>query len=131
MRATLGRPVLTVRSADPLFDFFVYRIVRSDAADDPVLINSFRSNFDLGGEPRKVERESAVIHMGISVYLDRAVAAGTARRSTKLGDFVAQLHIRAGLGLNFAETGHPLHLTMWGDPIKLSQAVADITPVER
>jgi hypothetical protein len=63
----------------------VFRIVRSEYADDPVFLNSLRSNYELGDEPRKVERQSTAIHMGISVHLDRADAVGTAQRWPKLG----------------------------------------------
>jgi hypothetical protein len=107
----------------------VFRIVRSDNVEDPVLLNSLRSNYELGEEPRKVERSSTVIHMGLSAYLDEGVAHGTAQRWEKLGRYVAELRLRPGQGFNFAHTGHPLHLTLWGDPVKLQAAVADIQPV--
>jgi hypothetical protein len=109
--------------------FDVFRIVRTDESDDPVLLNSFRSNYELGGEPRRVERSSTVIHMGISVYTDGDVARETAERFPKLGDFIARLDLQPGHGFNYSPTGHPLHLTMWGDPVKLAAAVADIYPV--
>jgi hypothetical protein len=85
----------------------------------------------MGEEPRKVQRTSSVIHMGISVYLDEAAAHQTAQRFDKLGDWVAALDLTDGQGFNYAHTSHPLHLTIWGDPIKLSGALVDITPVHR
>jgi hypothetical protein len=97
--------------------------------NDPVLLNSLRSHYELGEEPRNVERSSTAIHMGISVYLNEGVAHGTAQRFSKLGDFVARLVLLSDRGFNFARTGQPLHLTVWGDPIKLQSAIADIDPV--
>jgi len=85
--------------------FDAFRIVRSDVRDDPVLLNSFRSNYELGEEPRRVERTSTLIHMGISIYLDEGAAHGTAQRFSKLGDFVAHPRLRPGRGFNFAQTG--------------------------
>jgi hypothetical protein len=107
----------------------VFRIVRSEVEDDPVLLNSLRSNYELSEEPRKVERTSTVLHMGISVYLDRSVARGTALMFPKLGDFIAEVTMTHGHGFNFAHTGHQGHLTIWGDPVKLRTAVVDIQPV--
>jgi hypothetical protein len=107
----------------------IFRIVRSDNVDDPVLLNSFKSNYELGEEPRKVERSSTVVHMGLSAYLEEGVAHGTSQKWEKLGDFVAVLRLRPDQGFNFAHTGHPLHLTVWGDPVKLRDAVVDIQPV--
>jgi hypothetical protein len=70
-----------------------------------------------------------VIHLGISTYLDEGAAHGTAQKFPKLGDFVAKLVLEAGQGFNFAHTGQPGHLTVWGDPVKLHDAVVDIVPV--
>ncbi len=119
--------VLDVGSVGPLLQ--PYRIVRSDQPDDPVFINSFRSNYDLGSPPRLVEDSAAVIHMGISMYLDRRVAEETARRFRKLGDYLARVDLRSGFGFNYAVTGHKSHLTIWGDPVKLSTAVVDVYTV--
>lgn len=107
----------------------VFRIVRSDNPEDPVLLNSLRSHYELGEEPRKVERTSTLIHMGISAYLQEGVAHGTAQRYPTTGSYVAQLLLRSGNGFNYAQTGHPLHLTLWADPIKLRESVVDIQPI--
>lgn len=93
-----------------------------------MLLNSFRSHYELSAEPRGIERRWTVIHMGVSAYLEEGVAQGTAQRFPKLGDFVAQLVLEPGNGINYAHTGHPLHLTLWADPIKLNDAVTDIGP---
>lgn len=107
----------------------VFRIVRSDNLDDPVFLNSLRSHYELSEEPRRVERESTAIHMGISTYMERGDAVGTAQRFTKLGDYTARLELRPGMGFNYALTGLPGHVTLWADPIKLRGVVVDIVPV--
>jgi hypothetical protein len=131
MRTTTGPARVTVLELSPGTSITVYRIVRSEVRDDPVLVNSLRSNYELGQEPRRVERSSTVIHMGISTYLGEGAARGTAQRFPKLGDFVARLDLTSGRGFNFAQTGHPGHLTVWGDPFKLHDVIGDIRAVSR
>ena len=82
----------------------VFRIVRSDNTEDPVLLNSFRSNYELGDEPRKVERSSTVVHTWACRPIWRRVSR-TVRRSggSKLGDYVAEVRLRHGHGFNFAD----------------------------
>jgi hypothetical protein len=111
----------------PGFDAF--RIVRSGVADDPVLLNSLRSHYELSEEPRKVERDSTVMHMGISMFFRMDAAVQTARRWPALGGFVATVKMQPGSGFNVAQTGQTQHLTAWADPIKLLAAISDIQPV--
>lgn len=129
MRTTLGPARLTVWGIDTDLQLDCFRIVRSDNPDDPVFLNSFRSHFELSQEPRHIERDSTVIHMGISVYSSLTPAHLTAQKWPKIGDYIAHLVLKSGRGFGFAQTGHPQHLTVWGEPIKLSEAVADISPV--
>lgn len=131
MRTTLGPAHVVVHELAPNTELIVFRIVRSEHVEDPVLRNSFRSSFDLERPPRGVERRSAVIHMGISVFREASPAIETARRFAKLGDYLAEVVLRGGNGFNWARTGPPKHLTVWGDPVKLSEAVSDITPIPR
>jgi hypothetical protein len=128
VKTTFGPARISVVEVDRPMD--VFRIVRSDVPEDPVLLNSLRSHYELGEEPRKVERSSTVLHMGISTYFAAGVAHGTAKRFPVIGEFVARLTLRPGQGFGFVHTGHRLHLTVWGDPIKLHEAVADIKPVQ-
>jgi hypothetical protein len=130
-RTTFGPSRLVVLGLEPNLEVDVYRIVRSDLLDDPVLENSLKSNYELSEPPRKVERLSTAVHMGISSYLSPRDAIDTARKFDKLGDYVAQVRLRPGRGFNYARTGHPGHLTVWGDPVKLLESVVDITPVGR
>jgi hypothetical protein len=131
VRKTTGSAQIVVQEIDVDHELTVFRIVRSEHREDPVFLNSLRSNYEMGDEPRKVERSSSVIHMGISTYSAESVAIGTAQKWDKLGDYIAQLRLPHGLGINFARTGHPLHLTIWGDPVKLRDVVVGIQPVDR
>lgn len=131
MRTTFGPLRLTVLDLRPGQDVPVFRIVRSDSPEDPVFLNSLRSHYELSEEPRKVERRSAVLHMGISVYVNSNDALRTVRRWPKLGDYVARLDLRADMGFNYAHTGPPGHLTLWGDPVKLRDATVDIKTAHR
>ena len=129
MRTSFGPAQLSVRELRPGDDAMtVFRIVHA-GGDAAQLLDSLRSHYELSQPPRKVERESAVLHMGISVFIDRDSAEGLARRWSKLGDHTARIHLRHGQGFNYADTGSPGHLTLWGDPVKLREAIADIEPV--
>ncbi len=90
----------------------VFRIVRSRIENDPVLINSFKSHYEMRKPPRKVEHDSAVLHMGISVFTTRATAAGVANRFPILGEYTARLDLQYGHGLNYAATGPNGHLAL-------------------
>lgn len=127
-RLTHGEPSLTVYEVTPGLTLTVYRIVRSEHPDDPVLANSLRSHYEMGVEPRGPIRP-AVLHMGISTYLDIEPARRTAQRWPRFGEYIAHLALKDGNGFNWAMTGHPKHITVWGDPLKLAAAVVDIVEV--
>ena len=131
MRTTDGPPQITAYEIRPGESLTVWRIVQSGHRDDPVFERSFRSHFALDDEPRGLEQQSCLIHMGISAYLAERTAHGTAEKWWKLGDWVARLELRPGHGFNFAHTGHRLHLPIWGDPVKLSEAAVDIAAVRK
>jgi hypothetical protein len=107
----------------------LFRIVRGDDMEQPGLVESFRSHYELGLPPRRAERRAAVIHMGLSTYRTVSQARGTAARFPRIGTHLARLRLEAGRGLNFADTGHPGHVTVWGDPLMLASSVVDIEPV--
>jgi hypothetical protein len=109
----------------------VFRIVRSDYPEDSMFLDSLRSHYEMTKEPRRVERFWAVIHMGISVYVELEQALETARRFSKLGGYVAHLQLQPDRGFNYAYTGHNGHLTLWAEPVKLRDVTTDITPVSR
>jgi hypothetical protein len=129
MRTTLGRPQLVVLALRPGEQFEVFRIVRAAVRDDPVMLNSLRSHFALSEEPRRVERDSTVIQLGVTVYVAAELARGTAQRFPKIGDHIGRIRLEHGHGFNFADTAQPGHLTLWADPFKLLEAITDIEAV--
>lgn len=110
--------------------FLVYRITKSDRPYDLVLLDSFKSNYELDRPPRKVEIISTPQHMGISVYTQLERARQTARAFPQIGDFVAEVELGPESGAAFALTAEPGHLTVWGRPLVLVALVTDIVPVE-
>lgn len=51
-------------------------------------------------------------------------------RFPAIGGHLARLRLTAGRGLNFADTGLPGHVRIWGDPAVLAGCVVDIEAVE-
>ena len=109
-------PLEVWRLAEPLT---TYRIVKTDRAYDPLLLDSFKSNYDLRREPRRAEIEFTPTHMGISVYRAIERAMSTARAFPRIGGFVAQVQLEPEMGVAFALTAEPGHLTLWGRPLQL------------
>jgi hypothetical protein len=107
----------------------VFRVVKTDDRDDPAFIESFMSHYELGRPPRRLEIGFTVIYMGVSCWRSRNGAVGLAQAFPKIGAHVARLELRQGNGFNVAATSGQDHLTVWGDPVKLAGAVADVTPV--
>jgi hypothetical protein len=124
---TTGPSQIVVNEVPHEFD--VFRIVRSDDTDDPVFLNSLRSHYELSQEPRRVERNWTVLHMGISAYRTQDQAIDTALAWPRLGGYIAELTLQPGKGINFARSGHSGHLTLWANPVKLLEVVADIEAV--
>lgn len=128
-RLTLGGTRLVVYEIDEGTGLELFRIVHGDRGQQPALVDSFRSHYELGLPPRRTERRAAVIHMGLSTYRTVSQARGTAARFPAIGTHLARLRLQAGRGLNFAATGHPGHVTVWGDPLTPARSVVDIEPV--
>jgi hypothetical protein len=126
VRTTQGRSQLSVLEITCGPGVEVFRIVRTGDINDPVLLDSFRSHYELSEEPRKVERRWTIMHMGISVYKTSERAVETALTWPQLGRHVARLELRPEMGFNYAHTGHAGHLTLWADPVKLRDVITDI-----
>jgi hypothetical protein len=107
----------------------VYRIVKGVHREDPDTLDSFRSNYELDAQPRGLELESALIHMGLSMYLTLEMATATALRWPRIGGHIAKVHLEPHNGFCYAATAQSGHLTVWGRPLQLMACIADILPV--
>lgn len=130
-RETYGEQVIVVRELLPSWRTKLFRIVKSGDRGDQAVLDSLRSHYELGTVPRRHGPRSAVLNMAVSMYREREQASKTARNWwPKIGSHVAELELVAGKGFNFADTGHPGHVSVWGDPLELLACVVDIVPVE-
>lgn len=68
--------------------------------------------------------------MALSMYRSQDQARKTARQWPKIGQYVAELELVSGKGFNIADTGHPGHVSVWGDPLELRECIVDIVPVQ-
>ena len=96
----------------------------------PAVLDSLRSNYERDAPPRGVERESVLIHLGLSMFV--TVDAAAERATTMAGAWQRTLRACASSqanGFHFAETGARVHRTVWGRPLQLLACVADILPV--
>ena len=115
--------------------YVAYHIVTTDELGSEDLLTSFKSRRATGLPPREWTQEGTnpEIAEGISAYQTREAANATAlktlARGRAIGEYVAELHLRAGQGVEIAEWGPNGHLTIWGDPLMLSSQVVDIVPV--
>jgi len=121
----------------------VFRFVRVATVDDETLVEDFLSDAARGKSARG---RSATIagHMdGMSAFRTLALArqrwhdiATLARRRRptepiKVGEHIARVSLRAGKGFAFEDLGDPGgHMTLWGPPAELADAVVEIVPAE-
>jgi hypothetical protein len=118
---------LIVRQTDDAV--VAFRIVKGVNRGDPATLDSLRSNYELGARPRGLEIESALIHLGLSMYLTLKMATATARRWPRIGRRVAEIHLQPENGFCYADTAQPGHITVWGRPLQLLSCVVDILTV--
>lgn len=121
----------------------VFRFVRVAAIDDEALIKDFLSEA-ARGKPARGRSAALPGHMdGMSVFrtLDLArqrwqdIAALARRRHptepVKIGEHIARLSLRGGNGFAYEDLGHPDgHITLWGTPAGLADAVVEIVSAE-
>jgi hypothetical protein len=56
---------------------------------------------------------------------------GVAPTTLQIGDYIARVRLEPGEGFAYEDLGQlDGHMTLWGDPVKLVEAVADITPAD-
>ncbi len=103
---------------------WLFRIVPDQ--DSPAFQDAFRSHYELGRPPRGPENRAAAIHMALSMFDQRSVAAQLAARVPKLGGHIAEMALKPDLGICVAPTGGPAHWSVWGRPAQLILCVADV-----
>jgi len=112
--------------------YVAYHVVRTRDREHPDFLTSFRSRIALGLPPRTWTQEGAnpEIADGISAYMTGEAAQETARaanaRGRGFGEYVAEMRLTGNSGIEIVEWGANGHLTIWGDPLILSQTVTDI-----
>jgi hypothetical protein len=124
--STADLDLLARHVAEPI-DLF--RIVKGATRGAPGVLESLRSNYERDAPPRGVERGSALIHLGMSMFVTFEAAAERATRWPALGPYIARVRLEPGNGFHIAETGARVHRTVWGRPLQLLACVADILPV--
>jgi hypothetical protein len=125
-RKLLQRDLVVHRVDDPVP---AYRIVKSIHPNDRLIVDSFRSNYELDALPRGLEVESTLIHLGLSMYLKPKMAIATAQHWPQIGRYIATVHLVPNNGFCYANTAQQGHITVWGRPLQLLACVADILPV--
>jgi hypothetical protein len=112
-------------------DWVVYRAVETDDRAAETYLGSFKSSYELGLPPRRwsPEERFRIIHMGISCFATARQAERVAVRWS-LGDYVAELHLPPDEGFSYARWGSRGHMTVWGDPVKLSETATDIVRIQ-
>jgi hypothetical protein len=117
-----------------------FRLVGVSDPADPRLIESFRSNAELGRVPKGRAVRHPEIHRGVSVFKAREQAIERRRRIVdrllregggshpRIGDFIAELRL-AGPSVRFEDRRlADGHMTIWADASSLIQMVVEITP---
>jgi hypothetical protein len=124
---SLSKLDLVARHVDEPLDLF--RIVRGAHVSAPGVLEAFRSNYERDAPPRGLEVESALMHLGLSMFVTFEAAAQRAIRWPALGTHIAHLTLEPDNGFHFAETGATVHRTVWGRPLQILACVADTLPV--
>lgn len=105
---------LLARHVDDPSDLF--RIAKGANRGAPGVLESLRCNYERDAPPRGIERESALIHFGLSMFVTFDAAAGRVHRWPALGSHVARVRLEPGQGFHIAQTGARVHRTVWADP---------------
>jgi hypothetical protein len=96
-----------------------YRLVRSD----PPMLDSFRSQRELGG--RRQPRPNALFLLAVGVSMFDTLD-GALRVALRRPVLVAEVMLKADRGISFAQTGQPGHHTIWGTPETLRDCVVRV-----
>jgi hypothetical protein len=133
-------PRLTVHKLGEYEELATFRLVGVCDPTDPRLIESFRSNAELGRPPKGRAVRHPEIHRGVSVFKARGQAIERRRRiverllregeerNLRIGDFVAELRL-SGPAVRFEDRGlADGHMTIWADAHSLVDMVVKIAP---
>ena len=108
-------------------ELVVHRNVKSADRASAALLESLRSNADLGRPPRAQERDYPLIHSGISAWDRPEQAEANAQRFPALGDYVAVVRLDPASAARYYYWGsRPGHLTVWADPLMILERIVDI-----
>jgi hypothetical protein len=84
---------------------------------------NFESDYETGRAPRGPQARSAVIHMGLSMWSsEESARAKNVEFGGRLGDHIVALELDGELGVWWAQTFSPHHMTVWGHPADASSA---------
>jgi hypothetical protein len=132
LRAPVFPSTLLIQEISPGDCLVGFRTVRLGEIGHPDLWKSFRSHYEEGLEPRYQQTQHAALHFAVSFWRDRDVALALAKRFPSHGNYLARVLLRALQGFNFLDQSaeyNPMHLTIWGQPVRLAEAVVDIIPI--
>lgn len=105
----------------------VYRLLRHTTFD----VSDFRSAYEIGKPPRRIEKQAHALHMGLSMWQSFEAAASLARKLPILGTrAIAELDLRSVAALQVALTNHAGHWTVWGRPESFESAIQGILPFD-
>jgi hypothetical protein len=91
----------------------LFRAVRSEAFDP----HDWRSNYEKGNPPIRLEKQAAIDHMAVSTWDDREVVERLISGVKKLrGCLIAEVRIPPGHGFWMANTSSLRHWDVWGWP---------------
>lgn len=117
----------------------VFRFVRTASAEDPRLLDDFRSDAERGKTPRGRSATVPGLMDGMSAFRslelardrwqDLAQLAARRGQPVAVGDSIASVTLRSGRGFAYEDLGDPGgHMTIWGSPERLVAAVAEVVP---
>lgn len=95
------------------------RLVRSVVTTE----EDWRSHYERGDRPRKAEIQSALRHMGLSMWDRPGPLMNLSERWPQLGTFIAEVRLIGDRGIWFAEVEPEGHFVVWGRPADLKRCV--------
>lgn len=118
----------------------MFRFVHVSSRDDDIaLVEDFRSDREVGKPPWRREKVYPELRDGMSVFGSlqaardqwQTIRASAEKRGQeiKAGHFIAEVLLEPENGFDIEDLGEPdEHLTIWGAPQPLAQAVQAIYP---